>query len=230
MRELRRNLVYILGLIAVAAAIWLYVEKAPGQHNPFKELNLEDPIGVATYRKLTHAKHNPEACFAALDRAGILYTPREDQKTGANCGFQNALTLDRSTTPYSATLSMSCSVTAALYIWERHVMIPNAERYLGSPVDQIVTFGSYACRNVAGSSRRSEHAMANAIDVAAFKLANGRTIDVRSNWGKDTPEGKFLKKVHSGACRLFSVTLGPDYNAAHADHFHFDMGSGDLCR
>ena len=72
--------------------------------------------------------------------------------------------------------------------------------------------------------------MANAVDIAAFKLADGRIVDVKSNWGTDTPEGKFLKKMHSGACRLFSVTLGPDYNAAHADHFHFDMGSGDLCR
>ena len=109
-------------------------------------------------------------------------------------------------------------------------MIPNAEKYLGSPVERIVTYGTYSCRNVAGSSRRSEHALANAIDIAAFKLADGRMVDVKSNWGQDTPEGKFLNKLHSGACRLFSVTLGPNYNAAHADHFHFDMGSGDLCR
>lgn len=230
MREFRRNLLYILGLLVIAAAFWLYATKAPAQHNPFKKLDLADPIGLATYRKLTHVKHNPDECFEALERAGVLYTPREDQVTGNGCGFSNALTLDRSTTPYSATLSMTCAVTAAQYIWERHVMIPNAEKYLGSPVERIITYGSYSCRNVAGSSRRSEHAQANAIDIAAFKLADGRMVDVKSNWGKNTPEGKFLKKVHAGACRLFSVTLGPDYNAAHADHFHFDMGSGDVCR
>jgi len=230
MREFPRNLLYIIALIAVAAAAFHYHTQAPPQHNPFKKLKLEDPIGIATYRKLSHVKRNPDKCFAALEEAGILFTPRKDQSTGVGCGFKNALTLDRSNAPYSATLSMTCATTAALVIWERHVMMPNAEKYLGSPIAQIVTYGSYSCRNVAGSSRRSEHAMANAIDVAAFKLADGRTVDVKSNWGKDTPEGKFLKKVHSGACRLFSVTLGPDYNAAHADHFHFDMGSGDLCR
>jgi len=26
------------------------------------------------------------------------------------------------------------------------------------------------------------------------------------------------------------VTLGPEYNAAHADHFHLDMGGGKVCR
>ena len=230
MREYRRNLLYICGLIAVALAVWLYAAEAPAQHNPFKELSLDDPIGITTYRKLTHVKNHPEKCFAALEKAGILYTPREDQSTGKGCGFSNALTLDRSTTPYSDTLSMTCAQTAALYIWEKHVMIPRAEEYLGSPVERIITYGTYSCRNVAGSGRRSEHAWANAIDIAAFKLADGRTVDVRSNWDKDTPEGKFLKKVHDGACRLFSVTLGPDYNADHADHFHFDMGKGDVCR
>ena len=229
MSDLRRNLLYILALLGLALAVWLYAAKAPSQHNPFKELSLEDPIGIATYRKLTHAKHNPDACFDALNRAGVLYTPKEDQTTGRNCGFQNALTLDRSTTPYSTTIAMTCAQTAALYIWERHVMIPEAERILGSPVDRIVTYGTYSCRNVAGSRRRSEHATANAIDIAAFKLADGRIVSVKANWGQNSPEGKFLRKVHDGACRLFSVTLGPDYNAAHADHFHFDMGSGDLC-
>ena len=230
MREFSKNLMYIFASIGAVVAIWVYLAKAPAQHNPFKELSLQDPIGIATYRKLTHVKHNPDKCFEALEKAGVLYTPRPDQSTGNGCGFTNALTLDRSTTPYSNTISMTCAQTAALYIWELHVMIPQAEKLLGSTVERIVTFGTYSCRNVAGSHRRSEHAVANAIDIAAFKLADGRTVDVRSNWGKDTPEGRFLKKVHSGACRLFSVVLGPDYNAAHADHFHFDMGSGDVCR
>lgn len=220
----------ISAIIVAAAGIWLFQTRAPAQHNPFKELNLEDPIGIATYRKLTHVKYNSGDCFAALDRAGVIYTPRANQVTGPACGFSNALTLDRSTTPYSDSLSMTCALAAAQYIWERHVMIPNAEEILGSPVAQIITYGTYSCRNVAGSSRRSEHATANAIDVAGFRLADGRLVDVKSNWGKDSPEGEFLKIVHRGGCRLFSVTLGPDYNAAHADHFHFDMGSGDLCR
>ncbi|MBP6581207.1 MAG: extensin family protein, partial [Sphingorhabdus sp.] len=28
---------------------------------------------------------------------------------------------------------------------------------------------------------------------------------------------------HQSACKRFGTVLGPDYNSAHANHFHFDM-------
>ena len=31
-------------------------------------------------------------------------------------------------------------------------------------------------------------------------------------------------------CRIFGAVLSPDYNAAHANHFHFDMGYWMTCR
>ena len=101
---------------------------------------------------------------------------------------------------------------------------------LGSPLARIETYGSFSCRNIAGSGRLSEHAHGNAVDISGFRLEDGRLIDVKTFWGKGGKEAKFLKKVHSGACDLFSVTLGPDYNAAHRDHFHMDMGPGSTCR
>jgi len=105
-----------------------------------------------------------------------------------------------------------------------------ANDILGRQVAEIITYGTYSCRNVAGTSSRSQHATANAIDIAGFRLKDGRVVNVQDHWGERSDEGRFLRKVHRGACRLFSVTLGPDYNAAHADHFHFDMGSGDTCK
>jgi hypothetical protein len=36
--------------------------------------------------------------------------------------------------------------------------------------------------------------------------------------------------VHQGACGLFTGVLGPRYNQAHADHFHFDRGPFGICR
>lgn len=38
-----------------------------------------------------------------------------------------------------------------------------------------------------------------------------------------SPEAAFLRRVHAGACGIFGTVLGPDANAAHRDHFHFDM-------
>lgn len=84
--------------------------------------------------------------------------------------------------------------------------------------------------NNRASGRRSQHATANAIDIASFRLADGREISVARHWGGDDPAGRFLAAAHEAACGRFASVLGPDYNAAHADHFHLEMGGFGLCR
>ncbi|MEM6411954.1 MAG: extensin family protein [Pseudomonadota bacterium] len=217
-------------LAIVGALTWLFHMIAPAEHNPWKPMHLDDPIGLATYRKFTHLKHNREACFRALDEAGVQYTPLADEVTGENCGFRGALTLDRTLTPYSRTVSLTCPMAAALYVWERQSARPLAEELLGSPVARIETYGAYSCRNITGTQRRSQHATANAIDISGIRLADGRLVDVEDHWHEDSAESDYLHAIHDTACRLFSVTLGPDYNAAHADHFHLDFGSVETCR
>ena len=212
--------------LCVALFLWL----APPRHNPFAPVDLTARVGLGTGHQLARAAKHREVCFTALDEAGVLYTPLDDSPKGEKCGFFNALTLDRTMTPYSATLRMTCGEAAALYTWERHVARPAAVDILGSPIARIETYGSFSCRNIAGSGRLSQHARGNAVDISGFRLEDGRLIDVKSFWGKGGKEGKFLRKVHDGACDLFSVTLGPDYNAAHKDHFHLDMGPGSVCR
>ncbi|MEM9669738.1 MAG: extensin family protein [Pseudomonadota bacterium] len=219
-----------IALAIVGTLTWIFHMAAPRQHNPWRPIDLNDPIGIATYRKFTHLKHNREACFRALDNAGVQYTPLEDEVTGENCGFRGALTLDRTLTPYSRTVSLSCPMAAALYVWERQAALPLAQELLGSSVARIETYGAYSCRNIAGTRRRSEHAMANAIDISGIRLADERLIEIKTHWGAATPEGDYLSRLHETACRLFSVTLGPDYNAAHEDHFHLDFGSAETCR
>lgn len=221
---------WIAALAVGWAVLWLLNKYTPPQHNPFAPLDLRDPIGMATYRKFTNLKHDREACFAALDETGVEYTPIPDRVTGEHCGFENALTLGQSMTPYSATLSMTCIQTAALYTWEVKVARPAAVELLGSEIARMETYGAYSCRTISGSRRWSQHSRANAVDISGFQLKDGRLIDVRTHWGNGGPEGQFLKRVRDGACRVFSVTLGPEYNAAHADHFHLDMGRGDVCR
>ena len=170
-------------------------------------------------------------CFAALDSVGIAYTRVARKGDRAECLLDDALTLDQSLTPYSATLSMSCPLAAAVYVWERHVVIPAAEKYFGQKVTRIETFGSYSCRRVNNekTGRWSEHATGGAIDIAGFTLADGRTVMVEDDFNKISPEGRFLHEVRDRACDLFSATLSPDYNAAHHNHFHLDMGLYTIC-
>lgn len=222
----------ILVVVLLGWLGWVAFDRyTPPQHNPFKPLDLSHPIGWATGHKLDRLAQHPEQCFAVLDKAGVRYTRIDRANPQAECELRNALTLDRSLAPYSATLSMSCPLTAAVYMWERHIAMPAAQAILGEDIASIETFGSYACRRVnnASTGRWSEHASGDAVDIAGFRLANGRTISVDRHFGMETAEGRFLETVRDGACDLFSATLSPDYNALHKDHFHFDMGLFTVC-
>ena len=129
---------------------------------------------------------------------------------------------------------LNCRFTAALYEWVRNVVQPEARRKFGQPVVAIHQLCAYACRRRGGITqgpvRISEHSFGNAIDVGAFVLADGTTISVLRDWGTFSAlfnrKAAFLKNVRDGACKYFSTVLSPQYNKAHANHFHFDLGRG----
>ena len=126
---------------------------------------------------------------------------------------------------------MTCNLAANFAAWARYAVQPAARLVLGAEIEKIETFGTYNCRPIAGSAKLSEHAHSNAIDVSAFVLSDGRRITVQQGWHGDRQTRQFLSLIHASACKRFSTVLSPDYNAAHHDHFHFDMGGrGGFCR
>lgn len=128
--------------------------------------------------------------------------------------------------------NMQCPLSIATYLWLREVDALARERFDES-LAMVHHMGSYSCRRQRGNSsgRWSEHAFANAWDIAAFELEDGRLIRVLTGWdGEDKDEHAFLREARHEACRVFNVTLSPDYNAAHRDHFHVDMGPYSSCR
>jgi hypothetical protein len=119
-----------------------------------------------------------------------------------------------------------------LALWERHALQPTAKAMLGSGVRRIEHQGSFACRNVYGreGGPRSQHASADALDVAGFVLEDGRRVTVAAHWRASDERAAFLRSIHAQACAFFDGVLGPQYNAAHADHLHLDRGPYRLCR
>jgi hypothetical protein len=118
---------------------------------------------------------------------------------------------------------VTCEVSQAFAGWAHYGVDRAARQILGSPVTSIETMGSFACRNVAGSDRRSAHASGAAIDVSGFVLADGRRITVKNGWnGGTAKEREFLRTVEQSACKRFDTVLGPGYNAAHQDHLHVE--------
>src|SRR3546814_12770671 len=62
-------------------------------------------------------------------------------------------------------------------------------------------------------------------------LFRSRRISIQNDWNGDRRVRQFLEIIHASACKRFRTVLSPDYNAAHHDHFHFDMGGrGGFCR
>lgn len=216
-------------LIAFAAFLgWGYARNHP-EDVPWTELDLARPVGAFTGRKLAGLSGDGQKCRALLRRAGIRFEALPARDPAGQCGYSDAVRFGRGgalgLAYRPADLGTSCPVAAALALWEWHVVQPAALRHFGVEVAEVEHFGSYSCRRVYGRSEGawSEHATANAVDIAAFRLADGRRIGVLGGWKRGGAEARFLRDVRDGACRLFATTLSPDYNAAHRDHLHLDQ-------
>lgn len=228
------GLLFLLLLAFAAWALYSGAVRIPGAWNPWAPLRIDDPPNLLTRYKLDRASADRDACRDALAQAGMRLRPVDDRVTGPGCGFDNAVRIARTSVGVGEAFTLSCRAALSLAMWERHALQQAARAHLGSPVVAIEHAGSYACRNLYGreGGGRSRHATADALDVGGFVLEDGRRIRVLSHWGDAAaaPEAGFLHAVRDGACRHFDAVLGPDYNAAHADHFHFDRGRARICR
>ena len=134
----------------------------------------------------------------------------------------------------SQAATLDCDTARAFDRWVRHEMQPAIGR-TGGGVTQIRVAAHYICRprNNRSGARVSEHGRGRAIDIAGFRLADGRVVTVLSDW-RGGPFQQALRQMHASACGIFRTTLGPGSDGHHEDHFHFDMaqrrGGGTFCR
>lgn len=227
-------LLLLLALAGATAGVWGGLIVVPQQFDPWARLDLRAEPDWLTGFKLSRLERDPEQCRAALGETGLRFTALPDRPSDENCTLHGVVRVARSDVAFSSGFIATCGLAAAWTLFEANALQPAAERHFGQRVARIEHLGSYACRNVYGraSGRRSEHATANAIDLAAFVLADGTRVGVLNDWEAKADDRKaaFLRDVRDGACRFFDVVLGPDYNEAHRNHFHLDMGSFHTCR
>lgn len=179
-------------------------------------------------KKILSLQGNYGACQSFLARSDIEFTAIGREQSGA-CTVNDMIALDRSAFPYTEIPRATCPLIAALTMWEQDVVKKAAEKHLDSPVAKIHSYRAFTCRNIAGQNKRSEHSYANAIDISGFTLKNGEKITVLDDWGKRSDAGRFLRDVRNRSCDLFQMVLSPEYNSAHDDHFHFDLGDWRSC-
>ncbi len=172
-------------------------------------------------------------CHLDLARENVQFRALPDRRFENGCSAIGSVQLVNIGTPTTNLTAMTCPVARQYARWVREVVQPAASQILGTTVSRIETFGTYSCRTVNSEpgARISEHGFANAVDISGFVLGNGRRVMVVDGWnGTDERARRFLRAVHRGGCQRFSVGLGPDSDALHYNHLHFDMGRGPYCR
>jgi hypothetical protein len=236
-------------LLVVLGGIYLYGLRfghLSAGMSPLPAIDLSSGSGWFIDWRLAALAHSSDLCVALFTGPHARATPVPDHPIGSDdCGYVNAFSVQEVGGASVSLTPLSCQATAALALWVEYVVQPEAERLLGSRVVSLGDMGTYSCRDIRGGAARdrlnkilrqfdpslvrSQHATANAVDVASFRLANGETVSVQGDWHDKGPRGEFLRRVHNGACNYFRVTLGPEYNKLHENHFHLDRGPGRIC-
>jgi hypothetical protein len=139
--------------------------------------------------------------------------------------------------------TVTCSFAAALHGWVTKSLKPAAARQLKTRIVEIRNASAYACRrrNNGLTGKLSEHAKANALDIAGFVFAKNAGVSVAGDWSgvlqslKLSGRGNFLRQVRKDSCAYFNTVLGPGTDKFHKDHFHVDLmplrpGRFKMCR
>ncbi|MBD3665200.1 extensin family protein [Sulfitobacter aestuariivivens] len=228
---------FFVVLIGLGCGGWFLLSSPntplPRAFNPVMPLNVMDPENLLTRWKLERALSDPQRCIAAL-ATGADARVLPDFKESAVCSIRPQVELTQVGQAKMNAVRTRCQTALRTAMWAHHGVQPAAKTHLGSPVVQIIHASSYSCRQMrttsGGSTRMSTHATANAIDIRGFILEGGGRVTLLNDWVGESARAAFLRDVRDAACVWFRVTLGPEYNALHADHFHLQHTGFGLCR
>lgn len=236
MRKRRLPLGRFLLLFLILGGIGLAFRQGliPVRYSPLPALDLENPLPVFVDWQIAELSRDAELCSRVLVPPHIEAVPVRDNPLRKGCGWTNSVRVSSLGGARLPVDKLSCPAAAALALWMAHEVQPLAQSMLGQRVASVQHMGTYSCRNIVGNpfwkNVRSEHATANAIDISGFTLENGDRISILGDWRGEDQKASFLRAVHERACRYFRVALGPEFNRAHKDHFHFDRGFLSTCR
>jgi hypothetical protein len=191
---------------------------------PDKEQQASSPNGKPGEPKAPTPQ--PSACRLALTDEVAIAPSIPDIKGAGGCGGEDLVRLEAIVLPDKRRVSVKpaailrCPMASALAEWIRSDIAPLAER-LGTSISDLDNFDSFECRgrNRIVGAKLSEHGRANALDVRAFKFADGSLISLTD---RTVPRGLRESVLHS-ACTRFSTVLGPGSDWYHEDHIHLDL-------
>jgi hypothetical protein len=166
------------------------------------------------------------ACRMELTEEIAIAPSVPDIHGPGGCGGEDLVRLEAIVLPDKRKVSvrpaaiLRCGMARAVTDWVRTDMAPLAAS-LGSAISDLDNFDSFECRgrNRIAGAMLSEHGRANALDVRAFKLANGQSIGLTDR----TIPREVRERVLHSVCARFATVLGPGSDWYHEDHIHLDL-------
>jgi len=174
------------------------------------------------------------ACRTELSSLGAKFKelPPVQELTGCSMPHPLAVTQLTAEIDVAPEITVNCAIALAAAKFAKEVMSPAAHKAFGSPIKSISQASGYVCRPRNGTTKLSEHAFGNAIDIASFTLADKKTITVEP--APPAENEKFLREIRNAACGPFKTVLGPGSDADHSLHFHLDLArrrnGGTFCQ
>lgn len=170
-------------------------------------------------------------CRAELERLGAKFSVPEMPAADGKCKVPNPVQINAIASPagevdFPGGPILNCVFAKRFTAWVSDIAAPVVKAHTGEGLAAILTGPGYECRNRNGDTtlKISEHAFGNAIDIAAFKLADKESLPVANVQKTGNVESRWLMALRMSACGYFTTVLGPGSNAAHAEHYHFDLG------
>ena len=191
---------------------------APVQSRPYDDASFAPPMSIQPPGAEVIDDDEAEA-----DTAEVSPPPQSAPPPALGLGRGQGIAVSAAAVAPQATLA--CPLVSRLDQWMANAVQPAAQRWFGQQVSEIRQISAYSCRGMNGNPRAriSEHAFGNALDIAAFTLADGRRVTVKNGWHGAPEEQGFLRDVHAAACQHFSTVLAPGSNRFHYDHIHVDL-------
>ena len=171
------------------------------------------------------AAPGPSACTVRLSELAA-FTSQPALTGPGGCGAVDVVKLeavtmtDRSRVAVVPPAMIRCPMAEAVALWVRQEVGPTALE-LGAALASIDNFDSYSCRgrNRIAGAKLSEHGKANALDVRAIRLANGKSYELTDPLVSKT----FRERLRAATCGRFTTVLGPGSDGYHENHVHMDL-------
>jgi hypothetical protein len=168
----------------------------------------------------------PSACFVRLT-SGLAVAAQLAAISGpGDCGAPDVVRLDAVMSSDQRRIAIEppptlrCEMAEAVAAFIRDD-IATATAAFGSALQGVENYDSFDCRgrNRVAGTKTSEHGRANALDVRAFRLADGRRLELTDA----AVDRSFREQVRSQACARFKTVLGPGSDGYHENHVHVDL-------